>query len=599
MAKQVTILGGTGVQVERLEQRRLMADAGQLDNTFDGDGRSPMTFGSGQLLGLQPDGRIILQRQDVGGFRLARLETNGSTDSTFKGGATLTEISGTPFFDVSGTDGKIAYIAPTSKTTETLVGVFKADGSPDTSFDGDGKAVLNLGYAASRVAWQEGKLVILGGPYSSNLGGLNKATLIRLNADGTQDTNFGTAGKATLPSNPDTLTGLDVTADGRILVCADYQDDSGTSFDDLRVTKFTSDGKPDDTFGGGAGYIDAVASNDQYIYTQAFHVEPDGTIYHLGQDGTGLKLRRFNNNGTLTLTTSAITLPDANNKYYPAPPRQIGVQPDGKILLIGGGPYDYSSSQYGWLVMRFSGIDGSLDATYGLTGASFPKVQDNGRALVQPDGKVLVSGKRFTADGGSFEVLRLDTGPLELGTVSLNSKGTLIVTGTIGGDDMGVRFRARDSRVVVWIGNESRAYAPSKIKRIALFGRAGNDTMTIGEGIRGAYIGGEDGHDTLTGGALDDIIVGGLGADKMYGNGGNDRMVGEGGADYLLGGAGNDIMYGNGGNDTISGAGGNDRIFGGPDDADTILGGAGSDTAAADDKDTREGIESLLTTTGE
>jgi uncharacterized delta-60 repeat protein len=588
-------IGGSGFQLETLEHRRLLSDAGQLDTTFDGDGRAQMTFGAGQLIGLQPDGKIVLERQDVGGFRLARVNTNGSTDDSFKGGATLTEISGTPWFDVNPADGRIAYVVGTSKTTETQVGVFKADGSPDTSFDGDGKIVLTLGYAAQRVAWQEGKLILFGGPQATNYPyGYNKATLIRLNGDGTQDSSFGTAGKATLPSIPDTLTGLDVTADGRIVVCADYQDDSGTTFDDLRISKFTSDGKPDTTFGGGAGYIDAIASNDQYIYTQAFHVEPDGTIYHYGQDGTGFKVRRFTNNGVLNLTTPKITLPDEGSKYYPNQPRQIGVQSDGKFLLIGGGPYDYNTSQYGWLAMRFSGIDGSLDTTYGASGATFPKVQDNGRALIQSDGKLLVSGKRFTADGGNFEVLRLDTGAQDLGVVSLNSKGTLIVTGTAGADDMGVRFRNRDSRVVVWINNDSRAYAPSKIKRIALFGRAGNDTMTIGEGIRGAYIGGEDGHDTLIGGELDDIMVGGLGADKMYGNGGNDRMVGEGGNDYLLGGAGNDIMYGNGGNDTLSGAGGNDRLFGGPDDADSVLGGAGTDMAANDTKDKFDSIETLI-----
>jgi uncharacterized delta-60 repeat protein len=574
--------------LERLESRRMFA-AGQLDTSFDTDGRSQMPFGAGQLIGLQPDGKIVLQRQDVGGFRLARVTTNGTVDSTFVGGATLTSASGTPYFDVNPLDGRIAFIAPTTKSNETKVGVFNADGSPDNSFDGDGAITLNLGYAAQRVAWQEGKLVLLGGTFSSDAGGYS-ASLIRLNSNGTQDTDFGNSGKVTLASTPDTLAGLEVTADGRILVCADYQDDSGTTFDDLRITKYTSDGKADTTFGGGAGYIDSASGNDYYLQTQAFDVEPDGTIYHLASDQTGTRIRRFNGNGTLNLTSAAITLP--NNVYNWQ--RQIGVQPDGKILLVGTGPYDFNTGQYGWEATRFSGIDGSIDTSYGASGATFPKVQDNGRALIQSDGKLLVSGKRFTADGGNFEVLRLDTGTLDVGTVSLNSKGTLILTGTPAGEDMGVRFRTKDSRVVVWIGNESRAFAPSKVKRIALFGRAGNDTLTIGEGIRGAYIGGEDGNDILNGGALDDIMVGGLGGDQMFGGGGNDRMVGEGGNDYLLGGAGNDVMYGNGGNDTLSGAGGNDKMFGGPDDGDTVLGGAGTDVAADDDEDTFDSVETLL-----
>ena len=62
--------------VEQLESRRML-DAGQLDPTFDTDGRSAMPFGAGQLIGLQPDGKIVLQRTDVGGFRLARVNPNG------------------------------------------------------------------------------------------------------------------------------------------------------------------------------------------------------------------------------------------------------------------------------------------------------------------------------------------------------------------------------------------------------------------------------------------------------------------------------------------------------------------------------------------
>src|SRR5580765_4756860 len=125
--------------METLESRRMLSAAGQLDTTFDGDGRSPMSFGAGQLIGIQPGGKIVLERTDVGGFRLARVNTNGSVDGTFVGGSTLTEISGNVTFDVSPVDGRIAYVANTSKTTETQIGVFKADGSPDTSFDTDGK----------------------------------------------------------------------------------------------------------------------------------------------------------------------------------------------------------------------------------------------------------------------------------------------------------------------------------------------------------------------------------------------------------------------------------------------------------------------------
>jgi uncharacterized delta-60 repeat protein len=577
--------------MESLESRRMLA-AGQLDTSFDGDGRSPMSFGAGQLIGLQPGGKIVLQRTDVGGFRLARVNTDGSVDNTFLGGGTLTDTSNSAYFDVSPVDGRIAYVVATSKSTETQIGVFKADGSPDNSFDTDGKEVLTLGYAASQVAWQGSKLIVFGGPYDSNVGAINKATLIRLNGDGTQDSSFGTGGKTTLTSTPNTLVGLSVTADNSILTAVDYSTYNNGYFNDLRVNKFTAAGKADTTFGAGAGYIDVASSTDYGLRSLAFYVSrADGVVFHLATDSDGFRLRRFNPDGTISLTSPLLHMPGYPTSYFPNLPRQIGVQPDGKPLLIGTG--QYSNNDLGWTIIRLN-VDFTYDTTYGLNGATYPKVEDNGRAAVQSDGKVLVSGKRFTADGGDFEVLRLDTGTLGGGTISLNKKGTLIVTGTAFGEDLGVRFRAKDGRIVAWVGTNSRAMAPSSVKRIAIFAGDGNDTVTIGAGVRGSYLGGEGGADTLNGGEADDVLVGGLGPDQMFGNNGNDSCVGEGGNDYIVGGAGNDVIYGNGGNDTLSGGGGNDRLFGGPDAADTINGGAGTDSAANDSKDTYSQVETLL-----
>ena len=135
MKKRNGCIGRTvSAVVEQLESRRML-DAGQLDTSFDTDGRSAMPFGAGQLVGLQPDGKIVLQRTDVGGFRLARVNPDGSVDSTFAGGSTLTDTTNGAYFDVSPVDGRIAYVVATSHSDETQIGVFKADGTPDNAFD--------------------------------------------------------------------------------------------------------------------------------------------------------------------------------------------------------------------------------------------------------------------------------------------------------------------------------------------------------------------------------------------------------------------------------------------------------------------------------
>lgn len=76
------------------------------------------------------------------------------------------------------------------------------------------------------------------------------------------------------------------------------------------------------------------------------------------------------------------------------------------------------------------------------------------------------------------------------------------------------------------------------VKRLALLGTAGNDS--------------------LTGYASDDLISAGEGNDVIYGNDGNDQLFGESGDDRLDGGAGNDILNGGLGDDYLSGGEGSD-----------------------------------------
>lgn len=69
--------------------------------------------------------------------------------------------------------------------------------------------------------------------------------------------------------------------------------------------------------------------------------------------------------------------------------------------------------------------------------------------------------------------------------------------------------------------------------------------------------------DSLTGTALDELIVGTAGANTLTGNGGVDLMYGGADADTLNGGAGNDRLSGDGGNDTLNGGAGNYALIGG------------------------------------
>jgi Ca2+-binding RTX toxin-like protein len=217
--------------------------------------------------------------------------------------------------------------------------------------------------------------------------------------------------------------------------------------------------------------------------------------------------------------------------------------------------------------------------------------------LVLPDGSVVLAGSQPDGQPVGFVISKLQGGegtPSPTPTITLNSKGTLIVTTTDAKDMVSLSIRQSDGRLILRSGTFAQSFAVSKVKRIAIYTLGGDDIVTIGAGVRGSYVEAGDGADTVNGGQFGDVLLGGLGADQLFGNDGDDTLLGEGGDDYLLGGAGKDDLFGNGGTDILSGAGGNDRLFGGPNDADRILGGAGTDSAAQDDQDSYESIELLL-----
>src|SRR5689334_4585645 len=137
----------TGSHLEPLESRRMLAST-LLDPTFGIDGRATLGFTDGRILGTQPGGRIIVQQFAYGSSNstLFRLNGDGSLDPTFKVDLNNFPVPRDPNapdsepyrdgpFDVSPIDGRIAYRAGNDMQ---LIVVLRADGTPDTTFDGDG-----------------------------------------------------------------------------------------------------------------------------------------------------------------------------------------------------------------------------------------------------------------------------------------------------------------------------------------------------------------------------------------------------------------------------------------------------------------------------
>src|SRR4051794_30579613 len=162
-----------------------LAAAGDLDTTFSGDGRASVDFGGsdrGAGAVVQPDGKLLA---------LGQRDLDAETD-----------------FQVVR---------------------FNRDGTPDTTFDGDGQAVVRFGQAGFKVRSHptaialapDGKIVVVGDTdANSTAGNPHDMAVARLNADGSPDKPFNGSGRQVIDFNKqqDGASDVAVQADGKIVV---------------------------------------------------------------------------------------------------------------------------------------------------------------------------------------------------------------------------------------------------------------------------------------------------------------------------------------------------------------------------------------------
>jgi uncharacterized delta-60 repeat protein len=149
---------------------------GSLDTTFSGDGRQVVNFGGVDLpdgIALQSDGKVVLAGYKEGPtesyFAVARLTTDGTLDTTFRGiGRVVTSFgagSGAHGRDVRiQSDGKIIVIGHANGNF--AVARYNTDGTLDATFSGDGLMMVNFGF--DDIGWvialqsSDGKYVLAG-----------------------------------------------------------------------------------------------------------------------------------------------------------------------------------------------------------------------------------------------------------------------------------------------------------------------------------------------------------------------------------------------------------------------------------------------------
>lgn len=288
--------------------------------------------------------------------------------------------------------------------------------------------------------------------------GSDDVGVLRLNANGTLDTNFGTQGQTIVGfdgggTNTDVASSVLLQPNGRVVVCGQASGDGAMDGSDFGIVRLTSAGVPDTTFSGDGKAtvpfdVGPVGSRNDFAVRCS--LQADGKIVAAGQAQTDtaaarMAVARLNTDGSRDTGFNGSGI--ATIDFGPAYPVDIAFSvkslSNGGTLLIGGA----TGTSTAWAFARLTAT-GQLDATFGnggiaLIDSGFPSYQPYEAldAVVLPDNSFVAVGImalqpaltnldfgifKFTANGS------LDT--------SFGSGGGQIVPFDLGGQftDLGV-----------------------------------------------------------------------------------------------------------------------------------------------------------------
>jgi uncharacterized delta-60 repeat protein len=285
---------------------------GRLDPTFSGDGVKATDF-TKRLdeafdVAIQADGKIVLAGctrvgMFLGGrFAIARYTSDGKLDLTLGGDGKVTTNFTTHNDCARGiaiqSDGKIVAAGGAAIFTflpESMFALarYNADGTRDSSFDGDGKLMTSFGTQeeqASGVAIQaDGKIVAAGHAGQTQFTTDTQFALARYDMSGTLDTSFDGDGLV-LTNFTNGFDGADagvaIQSDGKI-VAAGSADASATTGTGFALSRYTAAGSPDTTFSGDGKVKTEFTgrSNSATQLATALAIQVDGKIVVAGTVG--------------------------------------------------------------------------------------------------------------------------------------------------------------------------------------------------------------------------------------------------------------------------------------------------------------------------
>lgn len=224
---------------------------------------------------VQPDGKILAAGHYNGtstGFNsaiaLLRFNANGTPDNSFGTNGIVTALVGPSHTFLAAitlqADGKIlvagnSMVDNTSSYEDFIILRFNSNGSPDNSFDGDGRLLFGMGNNArdelkSIVVRPDGKILAAG--QTNNISTINRYVVCQLNVNGSFDNGFGTNGILVVdPQAADYnfLADMFLQPDGKLLICG--TNSTTAAITDFIMYRFLPSGLADPVFGNNGKVI--------------------------------------------------------------------------------------------------------------------------------------------------------------------------------------------------------------------------------------------------------------------------------------------------------------------------------------------------------
>lgn len=379
------------------------AQDGTVDPSFTAGTNGPV-----YCIVRQHDGKLLIGGRftEVNGTArggVARLHADGTLDAGFSTGTGLTSttiVDPTVYTLASTADGKVligGYFTGYDGTAVAHLARLNNDGTLDDTFlsgTGPNSEVRALAVAADGDIWMGGAFSQYNGNAASNI--------IRLNADGSADTDFQPVG--TFGPQPGTfgsvVNGLAIRPSGTVLAVGSF----GTFNSEVHrnIIQFLPDGSVDPGFTTGTG-----AYGGYHTRLEKVTVASDGGAFIVGDftyynEVFRSRMARLNADGSLDTAFDPGVGPSEGPVIAgPIPITCAALQPDGK-LLIGGWFRRISDTERRQLarILPTGALDTTFDPGTGPDADDWFGIEVL-TILQLPDGNLIVGGTFTTFDGAS------------------------------------------------------------------------------------------------------------------------------------------------------------------------------------------------------